>query len=318
MGRVLEPLSMMGLDSDDRDGRLPVKVYGAGALKAIDCKLSKPSAQVKSAILLAAIGAKGTTRIHEPILCRDHTERMLDAFGVALTITPDDGEGRFIEITGGQKLTACTVDVPGDPSSAAFIAASAAITPGADVVIENVLINPLRFGFYETLKEMGANLSIENRRLECGEPVADIRVRHSVLHGVEVPEARAPSMIDEYPILAVVASCASGETMMRGLGELRVKESDRIASVEAGLIANGADVESGEDWMRVTGDGSPPAGGACVKTHHDHRIAMSFLVLGGVSENPVEVDDGAMIATSFPDFIPLMNGLGASLESVKS
>ncbi|MAW80844.1 MAG: 3-phosphoshikimate 1-carboxyvinyltransferase [Parvularcula sp.] len=313
MGRVLEPLRMMGLETSDQNGRLPVALEACQDLKAITVKLTTPSAQVKSAILLAALGAQGVTRVHEPELCRDHTERMLAAFGAELSMTPDGGQGRFIEIAGGQSLTACDVIVPGDPSSAAFPLAAALITPGSDVTVRGVLVNPLRTGFYETLREMGADIAFENEREESGEPVADIRARHSVLHGVEVPASRAPSMIDEYPILAIVAAHAHGETMMHGLEELRVKESDRIASVEAGLAAIGGDAASGPDWLRVRGKGGALKGGALIKTHHDHRIAMSFLVAGLAGEKPVEIDDASMIATSFPDFFALMTSLGGDL-----
>ncbi|PQA88675.1 3-phosphoshikimate 1-carboxyvinyltransferase [Hyphococcus luteus] len=313
MGRVLEPLRMMGLETSDENGRLPVTIEANGGLKAVDVKLAAPSAQVKSAILLAALGAEGVTRIHEPELCRDHTERMLSAFGVDLATQPDGEGGRFIEIAGGQALVSCDIVVPGDPSSAAFPVAAALIVPNSDVTIKGVLVNPLRAGFYETLREMGADISFENTRVENGEPVADIRARHSVLRGVEVPADRAPSMIDEYPILAVVAAHAHGETMMTGLEELRVKESDRIACVEAGLAANGGDAASGPDWLRVRGQGQPLKGGAMVKTHHDHRIAMSFLVAGLASEKPVEIDDASMIATSFPDFFDLMTSIGAEM-----
>ena len=313
MGRVLEPLRMMGVEADARDGKLPVEVAAGAKLTAINVKLATPSAQVKSAILLAALGAEGVTRVHEPVLCRDHTERMLSAFGVTLNISPDGETGRYIEIAGGQKLTPCDITVPGDPSSAAFPVAAALITPNSDVTVKGVLINPLRIGFYETLREMGADISFENERLENGEPVADIRARHSLLRGVEVPDERAPSMIDEYPILSIVAAHAHGETMMTGLEELRVKESDRIACVEAGLAANGGDAVSGPDWLRVRGKGQLLRGGALVKTHHDHRIAMSFLVAGLASEKPVEIDDASMIATSFPEFFDLMAALGADM-----
>lgn len=314
MGRVLEPLRMMGVEAVSRDGKLPVEFVARTGLSSIDVKLATPSAQVKSAILLAALGADGTTRIHEPALCRDHTERMLTAFGARLTAQPDDAVGRYIEIEGGQTLKSCDVSVPGDPSSAAFPVAAALITPNSDVLVKNALINPLRIGFYETLREMGADISFENERMESGEPVADIRARHSVLNGVEVPPERAPSMIDEYPILAVVAAHAHGETRMTGIEELRVKESDRIACVEAGLAACGGDVASGPGWVRVRGKGGPLKGGAMVKTSHDHRIAMSFLVAGIASDNPVEIDDASMIATSFPDFFDLMETLGAQVD----
>lgn len=314
MGRVLEPLRMMGLEARDKDGRLPVAIEAGARLKAVDCKLAQPSAQVKSAILLAALGAEGTTCVHEPVRSRDHTERMLAAFGGKLDFEDDGAGGRRISIRGGQKLTPANIVAPGDPSSAAFLIAAAAITPGSDVIVRNVLINPLRAGFYETLRDMGADIAFENQRDENGEPIADIRARHSVLHGCEVSAARAPSMIDEYPILAIVASFAAGETKMAGLEELRVKESDRVASVEAGLAACGVDVASGPDWLRVVGDGSPPEGGARVRTRHDHRIAMSFLVMGLASNAPVEIDDAAMIATSFPGFVAAMARLGAALS----
>lgn len=314
MGRVLEPLRMMGLEAIDMEGRLPVMVEPGAQLSAINCKLASPSAQVKSAILLAALGAEGETRIHEPVLCRDHTERMLGAFGVSLSFADDGEAGRFISIVGGQKLKSADVMVPGDPSSAAFLVAAAIITPGSDIVVKNVLVNPLRAGFYDTLREMGADIVFENKRDQSGEPVADIRARHSVLHGVTVPVKRAPSMIDEYPILSMVAAFARGETMMNGLEELRVKESDRIAAVETGLAACGVDVRSGADWLRVRGEGAV-RGGARIKTNRDHRIAMGFLVLGLASDEPVEIDDGSMVATSYPDFADHMALIGADIKT---
>ncbi len=310
MGRILEPLRLLGVNAVSQDGRLPVRVASGNPLTAVTVRMARASAQVKSAILLAALGAKGKTRIHEPVLCRDHTERMLGAFGVALSVTPDGEGGRFIDMEGGQRLSATDINVPGDPSSAAFPIAAALITPNSDVTVAGVLMNPLRTGFYETLREMGADISFENEREVNGEKIADIRARHSVLSGVDVPAARAPSMIDEYPILAIVAAFAQGETKMRGLEELRVKESDRIAAVEAGLVACGGDVASGSDWMSVQGDGGL-AGDAKIKTAHDHRIAMSFLIAGCASERPIEVDDVSMIATSFPAFLDSMTHLGA-------
>ncbi len=313
MGRVLEPLRMMGVEAKSRDGRLPVEIMAGEGLTAVNCVLAKPSAQVKSAILLAALGTDGETKIHEPVLCRDHTERMLAAFGVTLGIKDDGERGRILSLAGGQALTPTDVSVPGDPSSAAFLAAAALITPGSEITITNVLVNPLRAGFYKTVHEMGGDVSFKNERTQNAEPVADIRVRHSVLHGIETPVARAPSMIDEYPILAIVAAYAHGETMMGGLEELRVKESDRIASVEAGLASCGVDVASGEDWLRVRGHGQAPKGGARVKTNRDHRIAMSFLTMGLASSEPVEIDDASMIATSFPEFFQIMNRLGGEI-----
>ena len=316
MGRVLEPLRLMGAEAEARGGRLPVRIAGNVPLSAISVRLATPSAQVKSAILLAGLGADGVTRIHEPVLCRDHTERMLSAFGAELSMSDDGEGGRFIELAGGQKLKGCSITVPGDPSSAAFPIAAALITPNSDITVTGVLINPLRTGFYDTLREMGADISLENERVENGEPVADIRARHSLLRGVEVAASRAPSMIDEYPILSIVAAHAHGETMMHGLEELRVKESDRIACVESGLAACGGDVASGPDWLRVRGKGQNLKGGAMVKTHHDHRIAMSFLVAGLASDKPVEIDDCSMIATSFPEFFDLMAELGAEIAAV--
>jgi 3-phosphoshikimate 1-carboxyvinyltransferase len=311
MGRVLEPLRMMGLEAVDADGRLPVTIEAGPKLAAVTCHLARPSAQVKSAIILAALGAKGTTRIHEPSLCRDHTERLLAVFGAELYFESDGAQGRHIALSGGQRLSPCEVEIPGDPSSAAFIVAAALMTPHSDILVKNVNANPLRLGFYDTLREMGAQIAFENLRKKNGEPVADIRARHSRLHGAAPPPERAPAMIDEYPILAVAAAFASGETKMTGLSELRVKESDRIAAIEAGLVSCGVDVSSGPDGLRVIGDGKPPRGGAVVKTRGDHRIAMSFLVLGCASREAVEIDDGAMIATSFPDFPAAMRRLGA-------
>ncbi|WP_425410089.1 3-phosphoshikimate 1-carboxyvinyltransferase [Hyphococcus sp.] len=312
MGRVLEPLRMMGASMESRDGRLPVSLMSEGGLSAVDVKLATASAQVKSAILLAALGATGKTRIHEPVLCRDHTERMLAAFGASLSMTPDGEGGRFIEIAGDQRLTACNVTVPGDPSSAAFPVVAALITPGSDVTVRGVLLNPLRSGLFDTLREMGADLSFDNKRETNGETVADIRARHSVLNGVAVPAERAPAMIDEYPILAIAAAYAHGETVMRGVGELRVKESDRIAAVEAGLTACGAEVSSGPDWLKVHG-AAGLQGGARIKTRHDHRIAMSFLIAGLASEKPIDIDDMTMIATSFPNFLDVMREIGADI-----
>ena len=315
MGRVLEPLRLMGAEAEAREGKLPVSLAGNVPLSAISVKLATPSAQVKSAILLAGLGAEGVTRIHEPELCRDHTERMLSAFGAKLSMSDDGASGRFIEMAGGQTLQARSISVPGDPSSAAFPVAAALITPNSDITVTGVLVNPLRTGFYQTLREMGADVFFENQREQNGELVADIRARHSVLRGVDVPAERAPSMIDEYPILAIVAAHAHGETMMHGLEELRVKESDRIACVESGLTAIGGDAASGPDWLRVRGTGSALKGGALIKTHHDHRIAMSFLIAGLASDKPVEIDDASMIATSFPEFFDLMAALGAEMAA---
>ncbi len=312
MRRVMEPLAAMGAKIASAEGRLPLALEAA-RLKAIDYTLPVASAQVKSAVLLAGLGAEGTTVIAEPERSRDHTERMLAAFGVSLDIKAA-GAGRRIALRGGQSLKAARVDVPGDPSSAAFIAAAAAITPGSDVTIRNVLVNPLRAGFYETLTDMGADVSYLNERVAGGEPVADIRVLHSALHGVAVPASRAPSMIDEYPILSIVAAFAKGDTYMPGVEELRVKESDRLDAIEAGLSINGVETESGPDWLRVFGRDGAVAGGGFVRTRLDHRIAMSFLVMGLASAKQVAIDDAAMIATSYPDFTATMRALGANIS----
>ena len=316
MGRVLEPLRLMGVVAQDQNGRLPASIDATNGVKPVDVRLAKPSAQVKSAILLAALGAQGRTLIHEPILCRDHTERMLGAFGGELAIDDDGAQGRFIKIDGQQTLTGASIVVPGDPSSAAFAAAAAVITPGSDIQINGVLRNETRDGFFATLREMGGNITTTNERISGGETVVDLRVRHSVLRGIEVPGVRTPSMIDEYPILSVVAAFAHGETKMHGLEELRVKESDRLAAVEAGLAAAGVETSSGDDWLMVRGTGAAPRGEAVIKTEHDHRIAMSFLIMGLATQRAVSIDDAAMIATSYPSFLEDLGGLGAQFESV--
>lgn len=312
MNRILDPLRLMGIEATSENGRLPVTIFAAECLKAVDFTLPKPSAQIKSAILLAGLGADGETCVHEPEPCRDHTERMLAAFGVDIDVAPEE-RGRAIRLRGGQRLAPTSVRVPGDPSSAAFLIAAALIVPGSEIIVRNALVNPLRTGLFVTLKEMGADIAFENLREEGGEPVADICARHSRLAGVEVPAARAASMIDEYPILSVVAAFAEGDTLMTGVEELRVKESDRIASVEAGLHANGVRTESGPDWLRVVGTDGAVTGGGAVATNHDHRIAMSFLVMGLAAREPIAIDDAAMIATSFPNFFPLMRSLGAAI-----
>lgn len=311
MRRVAAPLALMGARIAAREDRLPLALE-ASALTGVAYTLPVASAQVKSAVLLAGLGASGTTTVIEPQRSRDHTERMLAAFGASIDLT-DDGHGRRIAIRGGQKLRAARIDVPGDPSSAAFIAAAAAITPGSDVTVRNVLVNPLRAGFYETLREMGGSVAFINERQSGGEPVADIRVKHAPLKGVAVPASRAPTMIDEYPVLSIVAAFASGDTYMPGVEELRVKESDRLDAIEAGLSLNGVQTESGPDWLRVFGRGGDVAGGGFVRTHLDHRIAMSFLVMGLAAAQAVTIDDAAMIATSYPDFVDVMTRLGASI-----
>jgi 3-phosphoshikimate 1-carboxyvinyltransferase len=301
----------MGAKITTREDRLPLSIEPA-ALTGVDYALPVASAQVKSAVLLAGLGASGTTTVIEPQRSRDHTERMLAAFGAAPDIK-DGAQGRRISIRSGLTLKAARIDVPGDPSSAAFIAAAAAITPGSDVVIRNVLVNPLRAGFFETLREMGAAVSYLNERTAGGEPIADIRVKHAALKGVAVPASRAPSMIDEYPILSVVAAFAKGDTYMPGVEELRVKESDRLDAIEAGLNLNGVETESGPDWLRVFGRDGDVAGGGFVRTHLDHRIAMSFLTMGLASTKAITIDDASMIATSFPAFVDIMRALGADI-----
>ncbi|KQT42943.1 3-phosphoshikimate 1-carboxyvinyltransferase [Aureimonas sp. Leaf454] len=319
MGRVLDPLREMGVQVAGRTGdRLPLSVRGPRVAAPITYRVPMASAQVKSAVLLAGLNAPGVTTVIEPVMTRDHTEKMLDGFGASVGVETDGAGVRTIRLEGQGRLVGVPdFVVPGDPSSAAFAVVAATIVPGSDVTIENVLMNPTRTGLVQTLLEMGASIEILNERLSGGEAVADLRVRHAELSGVAVPEERAPSMIDEYPVLAVAAAFAKGTTVMRGLDELRVKESDRLAAVAAGLAANGVSHEEGHDWLSVTGrpDGAG-LGGGTVATHLDHRIAMSFLVLGLAAEKPVTVDDATMIATSFPEFVGLMGGLGAILEPV--
>lgn len=315
MGRVLTPLGLMGATWLSREGgRLPLTLSG-GNLKGVAYVLPMASAQVKSAVLLAGLNASGETVVVEPEATRDHTERMLRAFGASVDVT-DASEGRTIRLQGGQALTGCHVAVPGDPSSAAFPLVAALITPGSAVTVEGVMLNPLRTGLFDTLIEMGADLAISNRRNAGGEEVGDITARHSALRGVVVPPDRAPAMIDEYPILAVAAAFASGSTVMRGIGEMRVKESDRIALMAAGLAACGVGVEEESEGFTVVGTAGgnhPVRGRATVTTHGDHRIAMSHLVLGLAAEGAVTVDEPGMIATSFPGFVDLMQDLGAEV-----
>jgi 3-phosphoshikimate 1-carboxyvinyltransferase len=313
MGRVLDPLRRMGVQAIARSGdRLPATVRGPETLVPIEYRVPVPSAQVKSAVLLAALNSGGITTVVEPVATRDHTERMLAAFGAAIEVEAGSDGSRIIRLEGGRNLKPQAIVVPGDPSSAAFPLVAALIVPGSDVVVENVLLNPTRTGLIETLTEMGADISIGKTRRVGGEEVGDLRVRASALRGVSVPPERAPFMIDEYPALAVAAAFAEGQTLMQGIGEMRVKESDRIASVVAGLRANGVAVEDSPDSMRVTGMAKVPGGGT-VATHLDHRIAMSFVVLGLAAQAPVTVDDAGPIATSFPDFRALMAGLGADI-----
>jgi 3-phosphoshikimate 1-carboxyvinyltransferase len=318
MGRVLTPLAEMGLEIRE-EGRttLPLTVRGSSDLVPIDYTLPVPSAQIKSAVLIAGLHAAGATTVVEPHPSRDHTERLLRHLGADVRIGERNGL-RAVTVAGDAELAGGDIAVPGDPSSAAFLADAALIVPGSDVTIEGVLVNPTRVGFYRTLQEMGADITFGDAREESGEPVADIRVRSSGLKGVVVPAARAPSMIDEYPVLAVVAAFAQGETRMEGLAELKVKESDRLAATAAGLLANGIDSEIAGDTLIVAGCAGAKAtvpGGGMVVTHLDHRIAMAFLTLGLASRDGVSVDDAAMIATSFPEFRGLMERLGASFAA---
>ncbi len=316
MQRIIEPLTRMGARFEGREGgRLPLAIVGTDEMVPIEYRLPVASAQVKSAILLAGLNTAGETSVIEPEATRDHTERMLRHFGAEVRVAPAEGGGKRITVIGWPELLGRDIVVPGDPSSAAFAVVAAAIRPGSDITVENVGVNPLRAGLYQTLRDMGADIAFEHEREIGGEPVADLRVKGSALKGVEVPAERAPSMIDEYPILAIAAACAKGTTRMLGLAELRAKESDRLASVSAGLSANGVKHEMGAADLVVHGTGAPPAGGGVVATHLDHRIAMSFLVLGLAAREPVAVDDGSPIDTSFPGFAQLMNGLGARIEA---
>jgi 3-phosphoshikimate 1-carboxyvinyltransferase len=316
MARVTDPLALFGARAvGRRGGRLPMTIEGAADPVPVRYTVPMPSAQVKSAVLLAGLNAPGQTQVIEREATRDHTERMLAGFGAQIT-TEDTDEGRLITLTGQPELRAQTIVVPRDPSSAAFPVCAALITPGSDVLVPGIGLNPTRAGLFTTLREMDADLTYENLREEGGEPVADLRARFSPdLKGIEVDPARAASMIDEYPILSVVAACATGQTVMRGVKELRVKESDRIDAMATGLRACGVSVEDGEDWWIVDGlgHGNIPGGATCA-SHLDHRIAMSFLILGMVTRAPVAVDDGGPIATSFPIFEPLMAGLGARIS----
>ena len=312
MGRVLEPLALMGVTAAAREGgRLPCTVHGTGDIAAIDYTPSKASAQVKSCVLLAGLRARGRTTVREIKPTRDHTETMLRAFGVGVEV-----DGLAVSIDGPAALTATHIDVPGDPSSAAFATVAALLVPGSDVVIADVMLNPRRTALYDALIAMGADITFENEReVGGGERVADIRARHSALRGVTVDPERAADMIDEYPVLAVAAAFADGVTHMDGIHELRVKESDRIAATVALLRENGVAVEERKDGMSVTGNGGVPVpGGATVTTHHDHRIAMSALVLGLRATGGVGVDDASMIATSYPTFFEDMRALGAAVE----
>lgn len=316
MARITDPLALFGTQSVGRSGgRLPMTLVGATDPVPVTYTVPVPSAQVKSAVLFAGLNAPGETVVIETEATRDHTERMLAGFGAEIRTDITD-QGRVITLKGQPELTPQHIDVPRDPSSAAFPVCAALIVPGSDVLVPTIGLNPTRAGLYETLREMGADLTYENERIEGGEPVADLRARFSPdLKGIEVPADRAASMIDEYPILSVVAAFASGKTHMPGVKELRVKESDRIDAMAVGLRAAGVTVDEGPDWWTVTGlgHGNVPGGATCA-SHLDHRIAMAFLVMGMATNAPMSVDDGGPIATSFPIFEPLMTELGARLS----
>jgi 3-phosphoshikimate 1-carboxyvinyltransferase len=315
MRRVLDPLELMGakVGSSEQGGRLPLTLNGARDPVPILYRTPVASAQIKSAVLLAGLAAPGVTTVIEQEASRDHTELMLKHFGAEVVSTREGAHGRKIALTGQGELHGTDVVVPADPSSAAFPLVAALIVDGSDVVLSDVMTNPLRTGLFTTLREMGASIEESETRGDAGEPMARLRVRASKLRGVVVPPERAPSMIDEYLVLAVAASFAEGTTIMRGLKELRVKESDRLAATADMLRVNGVKVEISGDDLIVEGRGYVPGGGL-VATHMDHRIAMSALVMGLASDKGVKVDDTAFIATSFPDFIPMMRSLGAELS----
>jgi 3-phosphoshikimate 1-carboxyvinyltransferase len=315
MRRVLDPLELMGakVGVSEPGGRLPLTLNGARDPVPIVYRTPVASAQIKSAVLLAGLAAPGVTTVIEQEASRDHTELMLRHFGAEIVSTPEGAHGRRIALTGQAELHGADVVVPADPSSAAFPIVAALIVEGSDIVLSDVMTNPLRTGLFKTLREMGASIEESETRGDAGEPMARLRVRASKLRGVEVPPERAPSMIDEYLVLAVAASLAEGTTVMRGLKELRVKESDRLAATADMLRVNGVKVEIAGDDLVVEGRGHVPGGGL-VSTHMDHRIAMSALVMGLAADKPVKVDDTAFIATSFPDFIPMMRSLGAEFS----
>ena len=317
MARVAEPLTRMGARILARSGgRMPLAVTGAAEPLPISYRVPVPSAQVKSAVLLAGLGAPGITSVVEAQPTRDHSERMLRHFGASVAVEESGEGGRTISLAGQPELAAADLRVPGDPSSAAFPAVAALLVPGSEITILGVGLNPLRAGLYDTLAAMGADIAFAAPREAGGEPVADLVVKASRLAGVEVPAERAPRMIDEYPILAVAAAFARGRTVMHGLAELRVKESDRLGAIAQGLEACGVKLAVSGDTLAVEGADAPPLGGAAIATRLDHRIAMAFLVLGMAARRPTRIDDGETIGTSFPGFVTLMNGLGAKIAPV--
>ena len=316
MRRILDPLEKMGVSvvSQADGGRVPITLRGPRETIPISYETPAASAQIKSAVLLAGLNSPGLTTVIEREATRDHTERMLRHFGAEVTVEADGEHGRRIALRGQPELRGASIVVPSDPSSAAFPMVAALLVPGSEIVIKGVMMNPLRTGLITTLLEMGADIERLNEREEGGETVADVRVRASRLTGVDVPPERVPSMVDEYPILAVAAAFADGATRMRGLQELRVKESDRLSAVAAGLTAAGARNDIDGDDLIVHGAGGAPRGGGTVATHLDHRIAMAFLVMGMATREPMTVDDSAMIATSFPTFVPSMRDVGAAIR----
>jgi 3-phosphoshikimate 1-carboxyvinyltransferase len=315
MARIADPLGEMGARILSRDGgRLPLAVIGAADPMPIEYRLPVPSAQVKSAILLAGLNAPGETSVIEPEPTRDHTERMMRHFGATVCMQQEADGARRVTLVGQPELEAANIVVPRDLSSAAFPIIGALIVAESEIALPGIGLNPHRNGLLVTLREMGADIEETNPRDMAGEPVADLVIRHGELSGVTVPAARAPSMIDEYPVLAVAAAFASGETRMCGLSELRVKESDRLAAIVDGLIANGVDAAIEGDNLIVAGNGTRPAGGGTAESRHDHRIAMSFLVMGMGATRPITVDDTSPIDTSFPGFAGLMNAMGAEIE----
>ncbi len=320
MGRIITPLESMGAKFEASDGgRLPMTVHGAQNVKPIEYKLPVASAQVKSAILLAGLRADGVTTVIEEKPTRDHSENMLRHFGVTVDVQQIGDGAEAIHLRGGQEMVANDdIFVPSDPSSAAFPAVAALLNEGSDILLPRIGMNPRRNGVFITLQEMGADISFENERIEAGEPVADIHLRGTrTLQGITVPEDRVPSMIDEFPILAVAAACANGTTHMTGLEELRVKESDRLLMMAHGLMACGVHLEMGESSLTIHGNGKPPTGGALIETALDHRIAMSFLILGMVSAQTITIDDVRPVSTSFPNFVSLINGL-SGLETIRA
>ena len=317
MDRITAPLGEMGIQFTSRQGgRLPITVTGPEMLLPITYTLPVASAQVKSAVLLAGLNAPGQTTVIEPQPTRDHSELMMRHFGAEVVVADQPDGSRRITLTGQPELEAADIVVPGDISSAAFPMVAAVLVAGSKITLQGVGVNPLRAGLITTLQEMGASISIGNRRGGEGDPLADLTISASALKGVDVPAGRAPSMIDEYPVLAVAAACANGTTRMNGLAELRVKESDRLAAMAKGLAKAGVEVEETEDSLIVHGTGHPPRGGAMIEADLDHRIAMAFLVLGMISEQPMTIDDASPIDTSFPGFAELMNGLGGDVKSL--